>query len=304
MQFKKIELQDRNLFLKYLGEYKFWTYEYSFTTLYLWREYLKVEFAINDNYIAVRKFCNELGNGFMEPIGCREKNLKNIVTDLNEIKIKDNMDYLFVDVEESFLNKLIDLFGDKIEYREDKDNFDYVYNTNDLITLAGGKLKKRRTKYNVFVKEHVNLRLEYLHDNQKEDEIKNHCKKLAKDWYDNKAEKTDETYYELKGISELLDNIKFLNLKVIAVYCNDKLIGFSIGEIVNDDYALIHIEKCDKEYDGVYEYINKSFVSDCFSNTQFINRGEDCGDEGMRQAKRGYRPIKLEKKYIVNLKDI
>lgn len=304
MQFKKIELQDRELFLQYLGDYNFLTYEYSFTTLYLWRDYLKIEFAKCKDYLVVRKYCNKLGNGFMEPIGYKDKDLKDIVDKLNKIKIKDNMECLFVDVEEVFLNKLIEIFKDRIEYREDEDNFDYIYNSNDLATLAGGKLKKRRTKYNVFVKEHDNLRLEYIHDIKTDIEIKNDCKKLAKEWYGNQDEKAEETYYELKGISELLDNIHVLNLKAIAVYCDNKLIGFSIGEIVNDDYALIYIEKCNKEYDGVYEYINKSFVGECFSSTQLINRGEDCGELGMRQAKRGYRPIKLEKKYIVNLKDI
>ena len=117
--------------------------------------------------------------------------------------------------------------------------------------------------------------------------------------YDNNSE---ETYYELKGVKDLLDNFETLNIKYISVYDDDKLIGFAIGEKVNDKMAIVHIEKCLKEYVGIYEHINKTFIKECFINTKFVNRGEDLGKPGLRMAKMEYNPIKLGKKYMINLK--
>lgn len=302
MDFRKIELQDKDLFLKYLGDYKFYTYEYSFTTLYLWRHYLNVEFAVNEKFLVIKKRRNKLGSYFMEPLGYKECDLKDIVEELAEIRKKYDMEYLFRDVEESFLNKLINIFGNRIEYKEDENNFDYIYNTEDLATLSGGDLKKRRTKYNVFVKNYDNLHVEHIGNRESDKAIKLQCEELSQKWYDEEIIKNEEIYYELKGSKELLNNNDFLNIKAMAVYLENKLIGFSIGEVINNDYGFVYIEKCNKSYDGIYEYINKAFVQKYFLNTKFINRGEDLGDLGLRQAKIGYRPVKLIRKYIVNLR--
>ena len=302
MEFNKLHLKDKQLFDKYLGQYKFYTYEYSFTALYLWRNYLNVEFAVNNDYIVIKKRHSEFGSYFIEPLGYKENELQNIVEELNKLRVSDNMDNLFRDVEKPFLDNLINIFGDRIEYFEDEDNFDYIYDTKDLATLIGGKLKKRRTRYNVFVKNHPNCYVKYINGCEIDYKIIQDCEKLSQYWYSHEEIKNEELYYEVSGIMDLFNNIKYLNLKAIAVYCDDKIIGFSIGENINDETALMYVEKCDKEYDGAYAYINKTFIQECFYDTKFINRGEDLGDLGLRQAKMGYRPIKLGRKYIVNLK--
>lgn len=73
MNFRKIQLEDRDLFLKYLGEYRFDTYEYSFTTLYLWRNYLNVEFALNESYLVVREQHSIAGSYFLNLLDIRKK---------------------------------------------------------------------------------------------------------------------------------------------------------------------------------------------------------------------------------------
>jgi len=297
MNFRKIQLEDRDLFLKYLGEYKFNTYEYSFTTLYLWRNYLNIEFALNEDYLVVKKHHSIIGSYFMEPIGYKDENLKKIVEDLNLIKREENMNYLFRNVETSFLNKLISLFGDRVEYKEDENNFDYIYNTKDLIKLPGAKYKKRRNRFNAFIKQQKNCYFKCV-DNEA---IKKQCENLAYSWYENHMEKTEEIYYELNGIKDLLSNLEFLKLRCMAVCNENGLIGFAIGEKVNDRMAIVHIEKCDREITGVYAYINRTFAKEFLSDTDFINKEEDLGVEGLREAKMEYNPIKLEKKFIVNI---
>lgn len=297
MNFKKIELSDRNLFLKYLGEYKFSTYEYSFTTLYLWRNYLNIEFALKENYLVIRKHHNNIGSYFMEPIGYEDQNLKKIVEDLIKIRTEENMQYLFRNVETPFLNKLISLFGDRIQYVEDKNNFDYIYNTNDLIELPGAKYRKRRNRFNTFIKKQKYCYFKCVNNEL----IKKKCKDLASSWYEEHEEKTEEMYYELNGIKDLLNNLEFLQLQCMAVCNEERIIGFAIGEKINSKMAIVHIEKCDKEITGVYAYINRIFIKEFLSDTDFINKEEDLGIEGLRESKMQYNPVRLEKKYIVNI---
>jgi uncharacterized protein len=108
-------------------------------------------------------------------------------------------------------------------------------------------------------------------------------------------------YYELEGIKELCSNMKLLNLKALAVYVDDEISGFTIGEKMNEDTAIIHIEKGLPNIDGIYTFINKYFVENYLSDVKYINREQDLGLEGLRKAKKSYRPVKMGKKYCINL---
>lgn len=297
MEFKKIELNDRDLFLRYLGKYDFYTYEYSFVTLYLWRNYLNVEFAIQNEVLIIRKKCRCIGKYFVQPVGYKDEELEEIVNELNIIKREYNMEYLFRDVEEPFLNKLINIFGDKLKYQEDANNFDYIYNSIDLATLAGAKYRKRRNRYNAFINKYKDCYFKPIDDER----TKNECKRLAEEWYKKYDNKTEEVNCELLGIFDLIDNLDLLELKTIAVYYRETLIGFAIGECPNSDMGIIHIEKCNREYTGIYAYISKVFIKEFFNDTKLINKEEDLGESGLRESKMEYKPANLGKKFIVNL---
>ena len=94
--------------------------------------------------------------------------------------------------------------------------------------------------------------------------------------------------------------MELLNLNGVAVYVNEKISAFGIGECLNDSLTVIHIEKGDKNINGIYSFIAKTLIDRCFNNTQIINREQDLGIEGLRKSKMSYNPFKLEKKFILN----
>ena len=51
------------------------------------------------------------------------------------------------------------------------------------------------------------------------------------------------------------------------------------------------------EYKGIYQYINMTFAASLPESYVTINREQDLGDEGLRQAKETYRPCGFVKKY-------
>ena len=58
-------------------------------------------------------------------------------------------------------------------------------------------------------------------------------------------------------------------------------------------------EKSLNGYKGVYQFVNRSQALHLPPTVEIINREQDLGDEGLRQAKMTYRPVGFTKKYVV-----
>jgi len=101
----------------------------------------------------------------------------------------------------------------------------------------------------------------------------------------------------------ILHNFDKLDLIGAMIKIDGKVIAYSLGEVLNDEYAVIHIEKGLNNYIGSYQMINYLFAQNEFSKCKYINREDDFGDEGLREAKESYHPAFLLKKYeIVGIK--
>jgi hypothetical protein len=59
----------------------------------------------------------------------------------------------------------------------------------------------------------------------------------------------------------------------------------------------IHFEKAIDKYKGIYQYMNQAFAAALPRFFTYINREQDLGDEGLRQAKMTYRQNGFVKKY-------
>ena len=82
-----------------------------------------------------------------------------------------------------------------------------------------------------------------------------------------------------------------------CIYVGDKLVAFTYGSPINDHTFCVHVEKADTEYDGAFTIINREFVAHLPEQYTLIDREEDLGIPGLRQAKLSYHPAFLEKKY-------
>ena len=56
-------------------------------------------------------------------------------------------------------------------------------------------------------------------------------------------------------------------------------------------------EKANPDIRGLYQAINNEFIRHEFSEVEFINREEDMGLPGLRQAKESYNPDHFAEKY-------
>ena len=81
-----------------------------------------------------------------------------------------------------------------------------------------------------------------------------------------------------------------------------EIAAFTIGEPICEDTFVVHIEKAFADIDGAYTMINQQFVQHACMDYKYVNREEDTGAEGLRKAKRSYRPVFMVEKGVVTEK--
>jgi uncharacterized protein len=82
-------------------------------------------------------------------------------------------------------------------------------------------------------------------------------------------------------------------------YVDDRPVAFTLGEeLVCGASFVIHFEKAltRNHYRGIYQALNQSFAALLPDQYKTINREQDMGDPGLRQAKQSYAPIAFVKK--------
>ena len=182
----------------------------------------------------------------------------------------------------------------------DRDNYDYVYLSEKLISLSGRKLHSKKNHLNAFRKEHPDAQFLPITD-----EIVTQCKLELNSWYKQHRQEdgTVDLFidYERTAILEVLNNFADFGLKGGAILLDGRVVAFTFGEQLNTDTAVIHVEKADPEVRGAYPAINQGFVEYAWSGMTYINREEDMGIEGLRKAKESYKPEKLIEKFNATL---
>ena len=295
INFKELTYEDKELINTYSSFLNYYSYEYTFSSLYLWRNLTEAKYAIINDSLVIQKYEDKKGYYFMMPFCKSDESLYKTLLFLKDLYSESNNSiYMLGDIEESFTPSLSNKF--QLEIYEDVNKAEYFYLTSDLIDLKGSKYHSKRNHYNNFIKLY-SYRITSI-DNEK---TINDCLDLLSNWHINKCICSKELIIEPSAIKDILYTLNDLSLKSIAVYVDNILAGFSIGEKVNDT-AIIHIEKCNTNYRGIYAFINREFLKLYFNHTTFVNRQEDCGIKGLQKSKNSYHPHHLLKKYLIKIK--
>ena len=197
---------------------------------------------------------------------------------------------------EAVVEKIKQDCGDRYRFIYDDVNSEYVYNSSDLINLAGKKYHSKRNHINTFKKKYVSEFDEYSPKYREE------CLALQDKWAKVSGAEEGAARDEYESIARALDNYEALNLRGCVVKIGGEVVAFSMGEHISEDTAIIHIEKADRDFDGLYTYINREFAANFWSDCTYINREEDMGVPGIRKAKQSYYPAFMINKYDVALR--
>jgi len=101
---------------------------------------------------------------------------------------------------------------------------------------------------------------------------------------------------------EVLKNFSSLSCIGGLLRIDGKVQGITVASRLNDSTALVHIEKANASYKGIYQVINNVFVNEMLGEFAFVNREQDVGVEGLRKAKLSYYPHHMVEKHMISLK--
>lgn len=181
-----------------------------------------------------------------------------------------------------------------------RNNWDYFYSTQDLLELKGRKYQQKRNQINKFQKQY---RYQYVpllppvhsaHISA--------CLDLFDHWAAEKKH-LPSLAEEKTALQEALEHMEQLALRGGALIVEGRIEAFSIGSLLNKDararIALIHFEKGNPELPGIYPVMNRLFLANAWKDTLYVNRENDMGLPGLRQAKKRYHPVRMVKKYTI-----
>ena len=298
MIFKDINMESRELLNPYFDLVDYEACEYCFNTLYMWQHLYKTGYYIGDGFAVI--VAEYEGNTFSILPLAKKEDMPRVIQFVIDYFEKEQKKIYFRGITKEVVEFLKENYPGKFSYTEERDLFDYVYDGDSMRELKGRKNVKKRNHINYFLKEYEG-RYEYRLLDENDFDA---CLDLMAEWTSNKEENnavSEEMEEELIGIKKLFENYNVLKdkLKIAGIFIDGKLESFTMGEYINPNMALIHIEKANPSIRGLYPFINQQFLVHEFSDVEFVNREEDLGIEGLRKAKLSYHPVRFVEKYTV-----
>ncbi|MGI6538680.1 MAG: DUF2156 domain-containing protein [Caldicoprobacterales bacterium] len=290
LTFKDIELDDKSLFDRYFQAKTYENSEYSFINLFIWRHSYNFKYTILHEHLCVVGCYRGLYPFVFSPLSLKKEDFEKTLPVLAEYFHSNGLPLVLKAVTEEQKEAIAEVMGGKIIFLADRNNFDYVYLSKDLIELKGNKYRQKRNHINKFVKYYTYEYERITNNNLRE------CLSAAYEWF-SKQNTSQSIFEEKQAIQEIMKHYNELDVVGGAIRINGKIQAFSIGELLNPDMAVIRIEKANTDYDGSYAIINRSFSFHEWSDVTYINREEDMGIAGLRKSKESYHPVKMIKKY-------
>ncbi|WP_298066083.1 phosphatidylglycerol lysyltransferase domain-containing protein [uncultured Cetobacterium sp.] len=282
MDWKKLTIDSREELQKFLKN-KFETSDMNFTNLFLWSFSENIQYTVENEILYIKGFYE--GNEYYFSPVSKDDNKDKMIDAVKKIKEKNGKILFIPEIYKEFLKE-------DFIVTEERDSFDYIYLQEDLAELKGRKFSSKKNKINKFKKTY-NFTYEKISRGNIED-----IRIFQRKWTENRKEDTI-IVSETMGIEELLNNYEILELRGGVIKVDGKIVAYAIGEKLTENMGVIHIEKGIFDYQGSYQMINMYVAKEEFSDVKLMNREDDFGSLGLREAKLSYQPIEFIKKYSI-----
>lgn len=299
MEFQRLNFENKEAYDRILMASPERGCEYSSANLFLWGKQ-KVSFSQG----CVAFFSHFHGKSvYPYPIGTGDKKAV-IEAILHDAKMR-GIPCRLTGLTDADRAELEEWFPGKFHLRTIRDNFDYVYDINDLADLKGRKFQKKRNHFNRFKAEHPNYQVVEI----------NACnmvlaQQMVDQWYRTRIKEDPEGDYLLENIAmaRAFQNYGWLGLEGIMLIDEGQVLAVTIGSCMAPNMFDIHFEKALEDVDGAYNAVNCEFARFLrlkYPEVQFLDREDDIGLEGLRKAKLSYNPHHLiEKHWAYVVEDI
>lgn len=296
--FKKISLEDKRNFKPFTDKFKPYC-DVNFNCFWTWDTQNKRQVSVLNNNLVLYFTDYETHEPFLSFLGINKAN--------------ETAETLIEYSRANGIDDTLDLVGEEVVEKLDKEKFliensggaeDYVVETAIINALDDKSFKSKRNLVEKFL-EFGRIEFEsaplYSKRAMRQDLLR-----LFDLWVGNKMSAKKNTFLPQERISiekmlntEVEDN----DLIISIVRVNGTVVGFSLDEIIDKNYAMAHFVKADVSYKGVFEYMNQNIAKELLKRGVIHwNWGEDMGVAGLKANKLSYKPDHLLKKYKVSLK--
>ncbi len=279
--FLPVRLRDRGVFVSFFAQNCPMSCEMNFVNLFSWGRVYDMKWKNYKNRLVIY---NEKQDWLLMPVGQYFKPEE--LAEISAEFVAQGKDGKIAQVPDDYLfdyPKTLDYFtSGKLE-----DHAEYIYETDALYRLRGRKLSKKKNLVSQFQKRYPKHK---VIDLRKQPELLKNCLELVEQWQDFKDE-SKSINQEFAAMKIAFENFAPLELEGLAITVNEKVIAFSIFSRHNMDTYDVHFEKADFHFKGSAQAINRVTAKYLLPKCGYINREQDLGDEGLRQAKRSYDPV-------------
>lgn len=281
-------LSQKQLFESYLSSPEQRGSECAFSNLFVWRDCYHIFWSIIRDFLIVKVKRNDV-DFYLQPFGGIERDLPLLIEDLKEAQ--HGHPFEMHGIYEPMKETLAHIFP-TLHFIDDRDNWDYVYQREKLATLSGRKLHGQKNHYNAFMKMHPDYTYEPI---TKENILE--CMDFGVRWCDENMYLDPSLLCEKFAIQEAFLSFEQLELRGGAIRFNGQIQAFSFGKKINANTAVLHVEKARHDVRGLYTAMTKEFAEHAWPDVIYLNREEDMGHPGLRNAKESLHPDFMVKKY-------
>ncbi|MCL2186278.1 MAG: phosphatidylglycerol lysyltransferase domain-containing protein [Treponema sp.] len=279
---KPASFSDFDIIYNFLKKHPVENCDYNICNLFSWDLFLKLEYMFySDRLILFNPFYKY----FLSPVGeplCAEE----LYQLYNSFKNK-LIDIEILGVSEDYINNNPDL-KDYFIINNDENLYNYIYSTENLVKLPGKKLAKKKNLISQFIRLYPDFKLKPVSENDY-NEIVDFCNY----WKKTQEAESENLNIEFEAIKSILTHWNIFPCKGLKLYSNGNLCAFSIYSSQTEEMAAVHFEKYDSKIKGAGQVINQETAKLLLQNFKYVNREQDMGSAGLRQAKRSYQPVRM-----------
>lgn len=278
-----LTMTDKPLLDRLCADFKPHVSELTFAGLYLFRRAHDYRLATAADCLVVLGKGYDGSDYFLPPLG----------GDVAEaLRIMFTNGVALYGADDRFAEKYLD--ATTLQITELRDSFDYLYLREELATLPGSRFHKKKNRISYFTSRHDYSVAIFSKEHT------DGCMILLDKWFHSSGNQAGPSLVmEAEATSEALRFAEELGLEGVVVFVNGAVAAFSLGERLNQDTAVCHFEKANPFMEGLNQLLNREFARLLFQDCRYLNREQDLGDMGLRNAKLSYHPVDLVKKYLV-----
>jgi hypothetical protein len=291
LDFQPLSLARQRAYRQHLAECGQIASDYSFINLWGWAEAYGLEWAWDQDLVWIRQTLPQ--PALWAPVGAWQNvDWRRVLAEVQPPGGR------LIRVPEPLVEIWKTATAGRMAASEARGHWDYLYDVKEMIALPGNRYHKKKNLVRQFQRNYDAAYAPLGPDTVAE------ALGLQSDWCTwRDCEAVDTLAAENAAIARVLNDWSALEgLCGGLLRVDGHLAAYTVAERLAADTLLIHFEKGDPEFKGVYQAINQAFLAHNVDPAiRWVNREQDLDDEGLRRAKLSYNPEAFIKKFEVLL---